>query len=95
MDFLQILRHAAENDPTHIETYYFSTFEYVTQAATQAEILALRRLIEEARPPVRWESELRQMIGEEAGALFAGQKEAEEVARIIQNRVQLFLDERS
>lgn len=91
----QVLQRATENDPTRSESRYFSTFEYVTQAATQAELLVLRRLIEEARPPVRWETELKRIIGEEAGALFAGQKEAEEVARIIQNRVQLFLDERS
>ncbi len=91
----QVLKRAAKDDPTRSERLYFSTFEYVIQAAAQEEMLALRRLIEEARPPVRWEAELKRIIGEEAGALFAGQKEAEEVARIIQNRVQLFLDERS
>lgn len=38
---------------------------------------------------------LMEIINDEAGAFFAGEKTAEETAQIIQNRVQLYMAEQS
>lgn len=64
-------------------------------AATQEEIDGVRHLIEIARPLSRESEEIYAIIGEEAAPYFAGQKSAEEVAKIIQSRVQIYVSENS
>ena len=63
--------------------------------ATQEEIDGIRHLIESARP-LSWESEeIYAIIGEESASYFAGQKSADETAKIIQSRVQIYVSENS
>ena len=64
-------------------------------AATQEEIDGVRHLIEIARPLSRESEEIYSIIGEEAAPYFAGQKSAEEVAKIIQSRVRIYVSENS
>ena len=64
-------------------------------AATQEEIDGIRHLIEIARPLSRESEEIYVIIGEETAPYFAGQKSAEEVAKIIQSRVQIYVSENS
>lgn len=64
-------------------------------AATQEEIDGIRHLIEIARPLSRESEEIYSIIGEEAAPYFAGQKSAEEVAKIIQSRVRIYVSENS
>ena len=64
-------------------------------AATQEEIDGVRHLIEIARPLSRDSEEIYSIIGEEAAPYFAGQKSAEEVAKIIQSRVRIYVSENS
>ena len=44
---------------------------------------------------MRYDQSLMEIISDEAGAFFAGEKTAEETARLIQNRVQLYMAEQS
>lgn len=51
-------------------------------------------LLEKGKPESWWNTELRGIIQEEAGAFFAGDRSAPDTARILQNRIQNYLDER-
>ena len=48
----------------------------------------------DASEPDSVEYEIKEIVLEESNAFFAGQKTEEEVAKIIQSRVQIYLDER-
>lgn len=61
--------------------------------AREYEILA--EMVEGACYRKRLDSPVIAIVQEEAGAFFAGDKSAEEVAAIIQNRVQIYLSEQS
>lgn len=73
-------------------TWGYGSFEAVIYAATEEEINGFLELLEYADCN-RTEEEIRKIMNEEVAAYFEGQKSADEVARIIQNRVQLYLDE--
>lgn len=60
---------------------------------TEEDIKACKELIESADIIVREDSSVLSIIEEEAAAYFAGDKTAEETAKIIQNRVQTYLSE--
>lgn len=51
-------------------------------------------LLDTGTPVTRWSDEIDRIVLEEAGAFFAGDKSAKDAAKLIQNRVQLYLDER-
>ena len=68
-------------------------FTYEVKAATQEQIDALRHLIDTARPTKNTDTEIMNIITEEAGPYFAGQKTAQEAADIIQSRVQIYISE--
>lgn len=55
---------------------------------------AFRFLLENAHPWNWNDTEIYSMVWEELGPYFAGQKTAEEAAKALDNRVQLYLDER-
>ncbi len=57
------------------------------------EILQFMEMIRNARPISSELDDLRPIVDEELGAFLAGQKTAEETAKIIDSRVQLYLDE--
>ena len=48
-----------------------------------------------ARPLSKESEEIYSIISEEAAPYFAGQKSAEEVAKIIQSRIQIYVSENS
>ena len=53
----------------------------------------LKKLIESAKPVAEPDDYISEIIAAETPAYFAGQKSAEEVCGILQNRVRLYLDE--
>ncbi len=53
----------------------------------------ITEVIENAEGTIEYNPDIFDIIGEETGAYFAGQKSVDEVAAIIQNRVQLYMDE--
>lgn len=59
---------------------------------TQEEAELLYSLLECARPETNSEQTILEIMKEEAACLFGGSKTAEAVAKITQNRVQLYLD---
>lgn len=63
------------------------------QSTTQEEAELLSSLIESASPEKSVERAILEIINEEAAYAFDGSKSAEEVAKVTQNRVQLYLDE--
>jgi ABC-type glycerol-3-phosphate transport system substrate-binding protein len=64
-------------------------------AATEQEIDNLRTMISAAKPLDAGISVIMNIIQEESAAYFAGQKTLDEVAELIQNRVQLYVKENS
>lgn len=69
-------------------------YEYTYRTATEEEVQYTRELIESASKVQATDSKIMEIIREEAQPFFQGQKSAEEVADIIQRRVQLYMDER-
>ena len=73
-----------------------SYFALALDLATQEEIDAVRTIIESAeKASTSVNEELINIITEETGAFFKGQKSAKETADIIQNRVQIYMKEHS
>lgn len=60
---------------------------------SEEQINTLRNLVNNALPDNFYAKELYSMVAEELQTYFDGQKSAEEVADILDNRVQLYLDE--
>ncbi len=67
--------------------------EMTTPPVTSSEIKMIRDLLENAKPLQSGNADIYEIISEEAGAYFAGQKSAEATAKVIQNRVTLYLNE--
>ncbi len=73
----------------------WSTGEFLLDvyAATQEQVDAVKNMIDTAGYERLYDSEVFGIIEEEAVAYFEGQKTAQEVAEIIQSRVQIFVNE--
>ncbi|MCH5343610.1 MAG: extracellular solute-binding protein [Acetatifactor sp.] len=68
-------------------------WSYTCHVTTEDEVALVRELIAEATPHAYLDDHIWNIIWDEAGSFFAGQKTAKEVSELIQNRVQLYLDE--
>ena len=66
----------------------------LVEKADEADAATIRELVEKAVGKYEYHVEILNIIEEEAEAYFQGQKSAGEAAAIIQNRIQLYLDER-
>ena len=74
----------------------YDDFNMDIYAATQEEIDAVKAIIESAeKTSTVSNEELVNIITEETGAFFKGQKSAKETADIIQNRIQIYMKEHS
>ncbi len=62
-------------------------------AMTQEQYDTVKGLIESTNRIMRYDESLMEIINDETGAFFAGEKTAEETAQFIQNRVQLYMAE--
>lgn len=82
-------------DPIEIPktTWGYDDWQTEIFAATQEEIDEIRFLIDNARLAANGSEEIFAMISEEADAYFAGQKSPQNVAGIIQSRVELYVKE--
>lgn len=67
------------------------TYEY--HVTTQEEVDLLMELIDIARPVTDSDSQIMNIITEEAAALFKGDKSVDDVASVIQSRVQVYVNE--
>lgn len=68
-------------------------WEYRYHVPTEEEVDVLEHLIAIATPATDMDVQIINFITEEAQAYFAGQKSAQDVTGVIQNRVQLYLNE--
>ncbi|MDE6203502.1 MAG: hypothetical protein K2G19_08520, partial [Lachnospiraceae bacterium] len=68
-------------------------FSVDVYAATKEQVDQVREMIETAQNGEVMDQEILVIILEEASGYFNGQKSAEDVASVIQNRVQLYLNE--
>ena len=64
-------------------------------ASTQEEIDQLMAVIDAAKPTSSSDSQIMQIITEEVEPYFAGQKTVDDVANVIQSRVQIYISENS
>ncbi len=87
----------AEGNPLQYPktTWGYDDWEVEIYAAGEEEIEGIRHLIDIARPTSKESEEIYSIIGEEAAPYFAGQKSAEEVAKIIQSRIKIYVSENS
>lgn len=60
---------------------------------TEEEIAKIDELLSSITQVMRYDTKVQEIITEETGAFFSDQKSAEEVAKLIQNRVQTYLSE--
>lgn len=74
-------------------TWGYDDFEIEIYAATEEDIAAVKKLIESADTMYQYDEQIMNIISEETGAFFEGQKGAKDAADIIQNRVQIYVNE--
>lgn len=72
----------------------FGGFEYINEPLGAESTEKLRELLLNARPAPEAAGIVGSILSEETPAYFSGQKTAQEVCGIMQNKVQLYLDER-
>lgn len=85
-----IRRYTASNTFIGVDLDDLVVYNYVP---LPDEVEQVKELVNVARPAPGYHEVIENIILEEAAGYFAGDKEAEEVAARIQNRVQLYLDE--
>lgn len=74
--------------------HYSDGWSFTSHAVTQDEINTILDLVPDATPYFSVEDdEIIKIINEEAGAYYSGQKGIDDVLKIIQNRIQLYVDE--
>lgn len=67
-------------------------WSYTYRKATQEEVDLVLQLINQAKPVSLGITQILEMINEDAAGYFEGQKSVDEVVKVIQNRVQLYVD---
>lgn len=78
----------------YISTLSFGTDTIYCYAPIQEEVDLIWELIDQARPAPKYDETIMNIIQEEAAGYFAGDRDAKMVASTIQNRVQLYLNEK-
>lgn len=71
---------------------YQDGWSYRYRRATQEEVDLVMQLINQAKPVSLGIMQILEMIDEDAAGYFEGQKSVDEVVKVIQNRVQLYVD---
>ena len=74
-------------------TYVWDDLEIKVYAATEEDVAEYRKIVEGATTLATYEQKIMTIVEEEAEAFFTDQKSAEEVARIIQSRVKIYVNE--
>lgn len=71
----------------------FNGIEFETKPITEEQIEALRRVLETARPIDSYSGALVPIFEDEFPSYFSGEKTAQEVLDVVQNRAQLYINE--
>lgn len=81
------------NKVEYDETYYINGEEIILEPFTQKEVDEICEFIYSVTKVSRFDNDIRTIIMEDADGFFEGKKSAQEVAKIIQSRAQVFVDE--
>lgn len=81
------------NKQYYDDTWYINGEEIILEPFTQEEVDAICEFIYTVDRTDYYDEDILNIITEEAEAFFTGQKSAQEVAEIIQSRVQIFVNE--
>lgn len=81
------------NKVEYDETYYINGEEIVLPQMTKEQADKIVSFIESIHRSGYYNEAINNIINEEAGAYFAGQKSAKDVAAVIQSRVQVYVNE--
>ena len=74
---------------------YIGNTEYPMKELTQEQADSFKDYVNGATVVGNYDSDIMEIVTEEAAAYFAGDKTADEVAKLIQNRVSIYLGETS
>ena len=75
------------------QTTWVNGEEVKMEPLTQEQVDYFMSIINSVDGSYNYDDELVTVVSEEAAAFFAGQKSAEEVAKLIQSRVQIYVNE--
>ena len=81
------------NKQEYDATYYINGEEIILEPFTQEEVDAIKEFIYTVKRQSYYNSDIIDIITEEAEGFFTGQKSVDEVTQIIQSRIQLYVDE--
>lgn len=77
------------------DVMYIGDTEYTVEPLTQEQVNEFKEYINGAEISGTYDTDIMDIVTEESGAYFAGDKTADEVATLIQNRVTIYLGETS
>ena len=77
------------------QTAYIGDTEYNIPPLTQEQVDDFKAMVDNASVGGNYDSDILDIINEEAAAFFSGDKSADDVAALIQNRVSIYLGETS
>ena len=77
------------------QTTYIGDTEYTIPPLTQEQVDDFKTMVDNASVGGNYDSDILDIINEEAAAFFSGDKSADDVAGLIQNRVSIYLGETS
>lgn len=92
-DVLEAMFEDAQKEKEGTRGQGSADFYYEQEPATPEDIATIRQIIDTARNGFGQDATISDIIIEETAPLFAGQKTAQEVAEIIQSRVQIYVSE--
>lgn len=75
------------------DTMYINGEEIIIQPLSQAQLDQLIQFVESVNTPYYYNMDVMNIINEEMGSFYSGQKTARDAAAIIQSRAQLYVDE--
>ncbi len=71
---------------------HMETIEY--EGSTEEELQIFQSLIDNVEKSVSWDQQISLIFAEESGAYFNGSKTAEEVADVVENRINIYVNEK-
>lgn len=81
------------NREEYDDYFYIGETQILIEPMTKEEAQTLIDFIKSVDTPVSYDTDIINIIEEEAAGYFAGQKSVEEVAKIIQSRIQIYVSE--
>lgn len=83
------------NEVEQPNEYYLGTESLELKPLTDEEVENVKNILKSASEAFYYDSDVQNIISEETGAYFEGQKDVEEVTDVIQNRVNTYIKENS